>query len=460
VEFRLLGPVEVAHEGRDIDVPIGKQLNLLTLLLLHANQVVSVDRIIDALWGEDPPAKATAGVHTHVSHLRRSLAVAGDIVLTREPGYVLRVLPGQLDVEQFEACFSQGRAAAAAARWEEAREVFTRGLALHRGPALSQCAAEPFALLAARRMEEMGLAMVEARIEADLAVGRHHEVVPELEALTEAHPFRERLAALRMLALYRSGRQAEALRVYQELRKELAAELGIDPSPALRRLETAILRQEDGLELDADSAVGEFGPSLEIVAGGATQQVLPLRGRVTVGKAEGNDLVVTEDPTVSRVHALFERCGAGWVVRDLGSRNGTFLNGRRVAEAQVLRSGDTIRLGHTSLVFQAPDDAAEATQTATSFTPPPVSDEDRSLLAALCRPLLMAHALSGSTDLSMLASELGEDEAAVSSRLATLAATLGVASGHGPRGLDALAAAAVNQGVVTPADAVGRGVSP
>ena len=246
MEFRILGPLEVFDHGRPLEVGVGKQRALLALLLLSSGEVVSTDRLIDVLWEERPPASALNSVHIYVSQLRK---VLGDGRLeTRGHGYLLALEPEQLDLGRFEHLLGEGRALLAGGDPDRAAEALRTGLALWRGPPLSDFASEPFAHGEIARLEELHLAALEERIEADLAVGRDSELVPELEALIREHPLRERLRAQLMLALYRSGRQAEALDAYQQARTMLADELGLDPSRTLQELEGAILRQDAQLD--------------------------------------------------------------------------------------------------------------------------------------------------------------------------------------------------------------------
>jgi DNA-binding SARP family transcriptional activator len=247
VDFRILGPLDVREGEREVPLGRGKQRALLALLLLHRDQVLSTDRIVDELWGERPPPTAAKIVQNHVLQLRRALAdggSAGAALVTRGRGYMLHVEPGKLDLDTFLQLVEAGERALASGEAAEAAETLSEALALWRGPPLADFAYEQFAQTAIGRLEELRLAALERRIEADLALGRHREVVGELKELVSAHPLREGFGAQLMLALYRSGRQAEALEVYRDARRALVEELGIDPSPALQELEQAILRQE------------------------------------------------------------------------------------------------------------------------------------------------------------------------------------------------------------------------
>lgn len=225
-----------------------KQRALLALLLLHPNEVLSVDRLIDGLWGAEPPATAASALRVHVAKLRkivpRSVAVS---LATRSPGYVLEVDRDLVDVHRFERLHSEGNRALAAGEPSRAVESFRAALALWHGPPLAELADAPFAPLVCLRLEESKLGCISGRIECDLELGADAELLPELDSLVAENPLHERFREQLMLALYRSGRQAEALETYREARHLFAAELGLEPAPELRRLERAILRQESTL---------------------------------------------------------------------------------------------------------------------------------------------------------------------------------------------------------------------
>jgi len=242
VEFRILGPLEVVEQGRPLPLGGPRQRALLALLLTRANEVVSADRLIDELWPERPPATAGNALQYHVSQLRKALAPA-EVVLTQEPGYLVRVGRDELDLSRFERLVAESEGASP----ERAASLLHQALALWRGAALGDLADEPFAQPEIQRLEELRLGALERRIEADLVLGRHGDVVAELEGLTRRHPLRERLRAQLMRALYGSGRQAEALEVYRETRSLLVDELGIEPSAALQELEQAVLRHDPSL---------------------------------------------------------------------------------------------------------------------------------------------------------------------------------------------------------------------
>jgi DNA-binding SARP family transcriptional activator len=264
MEFRILGPLEVWDERGEVSLAGPKPRALLALLLLHPNEVVPADRLIDELWGEDSPERAAAALRVNVSRLRKSLAQ--DVLTTRSPGYVIRVGPDELDLHRFERLVEEGRSLLARGLAADASERLRDALSLWRGPALADFAYENFARTAIARLEEIRLAAVELRIDADLALGRHDELVGELEALVAEHPLRERLRTCLMTALYRSGRQAEALDAYQAARRALVGELGIEPSPALQELERAILRQDPSLDVEAPARLREVAERSILVA--------------------------------------------------------------------------------------------------------------------------------------------------------------------------------------------------
>ena len=247
LEVRLLGPIEAERDGALVSLGGQKPRTLLAVLALEPGRVVSVDRLVEALWPGDPPETAAHAVQVYVSQLRKAL---GPVITTRAPGYELEVEPERVDVHRFTRLAQEGRAALMGEDAIAAEGALRDALALWRGPALADFLYEPFAQTEIARLEELRTAALEERIAADLALGRHAELVSELEALVQAQPLRERPRAQLMLALYRSGRQADALAAYRAARETLVEELGIDPGPELRELEAAILRQDDSLLLE------------------------------------------------------------------------------------------------------------------------------------------------------------------------------------------------------------------
>ncbi len=265
MEYRLLGKLEVLRNGEEIDVGTFRQRSLLAYLLINANRIVSTDQIIDSLWGDDSGPDRLNALWVYISGLRSLLEPSrekrseGTILLTRSPGYLLQVEPGAIDVVRFERLVAEGRALidtdpAAASL------VLTEALALWRGHALEEFAYEAFATAEIARLEELRFEAVEHRIDADLRRGMSVELLSELESLVHQHPLRERVAGLSMLALYRSGRQAEALRSYQRLKSALGEELGIEPSDEIRKLEGRIAAGDPALQPKARLAESVFGP--------------------------------------------------------------------------------------------------------------------------------------------------------------------------------------------------------
>jgi DNA-binding SARP family transcriptional activator len=244
IEFRILGPLEVADGDATVALGGVRQRTLLAILVLNANAVVSADRLIDELWGERSPQSGRSALQVRVSQLRKALGHGGAQLLTRTPGYVLELDRDQLDLQHFERLVREAAASEPPAAAEKLREA----LALWRGPPLADLAYEPFAQAAIGRLDELRLGAIEKRIDADLALGRRGELVVELEELVAEHPLREHLRAQLMLALYRCGRQADALEIYRRTREGLSAELGLEPGRELKELESAILNQDPSLE--------------------------------------------------------------------------------------------------------------------------------------------------------------------------------------------------------------------
>jgi DNA-binding SARP family transcriptional activator len=250
-DFRILGPLEVSDETGPLLLGGQKQRAVLALLLLEPGRVVSTDRLIDALWGDQPPRTATTSLQNFVSQLRKTLGP--EVLETKPPGYRVRVRPSELDLDRFRVLLESARGSEPAERAEKLRHA----LALWRGPALADFAFEAFAQPHIAHLEELRLATLEERVEAELATGAHADLIGELEVLVEEYPVRERLRGQYMLALYRSGRQAEALQTYQEGRRLLVEQLGIDPSRELQQLHGAILRQDTGLQAPQAPSISE-----------------------------------------------------------------------------------------------------------------------------------------------------------------------------------------------------------
>jgi DNA-binding SARP family transcriptional activator len=247
LEFRILGPLEVVGERGPIRLAGSRQRATLAILLLHANRVVSVDRIVEDLYADAAPVTALKQVQRQISELRKALGSPSTIE-TRSPGYVIHLSRGQLDLSMFERLAAEGADAFSAGDPHRAADLLRQALELWRGDPLADLRYESFAQASIERLQEIRLAALEQRIDADLALGRHAELVAELEELVQEHAVRERLHGQLMLSLYRSGRQAEALAAYRDARTELMDGFGIEPSPALKELERQMLAQDPRLE--------------------------------------------------------------------------------------------------------------------------------------------------------------------------------------------------------------------
>jgi DNA-binding SARP family transcriptional activator/tetratricopeptide (TPR) repeat protein len=306
MDFHILGPIEAIEGDRHLALRGAKQRALLGMLLLHAGEVVSNDRLIEELWPGERRQEALKALQVAVSRLRKTLepdrraGVDSRLILTRPPGYELRADPTRVDAKRFEALLDEGRQALAAGDARSARATLDEALSLWRGAPLADLAYESFCQAEVARLEEMRMAAVEERIATDLALGRDIELVAELRALVREEPLRERLRGQLMLALYRSGRQAEALDAYVNARGTLVEELGIEPSRDLRQLHQAILEQDPGLELAATSQpaietpgsvfVGREAELAELVTGlddvfGGRGHLFLLPGEPGIGKS-------------------------------------------------------------------------------------------------------------------------------------------------------------------------------
>ncbi len=327
IRVRLLGPVDVAVDEDVVSVPGRLARTLLAALAVRAGQVVPTDVLIEAMWGDAPPRTAAHALQVHASALRRILP-DGVAIAGRPGGYVLQLGRAQLDTDEFEALSGRGRAELGSGRIDAARELLRAALARWRGPVFADVPWERFADGDAQRWEELRHTAREDLVDAELAAGRHHEVVAELEALVDEQPYRERRWGQLMIALYRSGRQAEALQRYREVRTLLAEALGVDPSPPLRRLERQILDQDGALSAPGsdDQPVTRFarGP-----AGRLAYQVLgsgPVN-LVFIPGFGGNVEIRWEQPNLARLYrrlarstrlVLLDKRGTGLSDRDSG----------------------------------------------------------------------------------------------------------------------------------------------
>jgi DNA-binding SARP family transcriptional activator len=369
MEFVVLGPLEVRVEGNTVALGGAKQRALLAVLLLHAGEVVSAERLVDELWGEEPPPSAAHTVQVFVSRLRKAFAEAGaerQPLETRAPGYALRFEAGELDLHRFEALVRRGREELEAGDARAAAGAFREALALWRGPPLADFAYERFAQTAIARLEELRLAAVTERIKADLALGRHQELVGEIEELVAGHPLHERFYGQLMLALYRCGRQADALEVYQQARRTLVEELGIDPSPTLHNLERRILVHDPDLDL-APPAAAPAQPVREppersilvVPWHGAALEPLARLGQLLAASQSPHELLVFRlvppgDPAdVSRASSELLDLRGALMADGIEARAAAFSSGRPGEDALRLAADEKVDL----LLAALPDGA-------------------------------------------------------------------------------------------------------
>ncbi|MBA3268082.1 MAG: DUF2791 family P-loop domain-containing protein [Acidimicrobiia bacterium] len=337
MKIKVLGPLEVlSDDGAPVDLGRRKQRALLAMLVVEANQVVPLDRLVDLLWAEEPPARAMSSIQTYVSNLRRLLEprrlprMAAEVIVSQSPGYVLRIETADLDASSFRSLADRGGRLLSEGDPVRAREALVEALGLWRGPAFADFAGESFAVAEAGRLDELRLAATENRLEADLALGNHTAAAAELEALVADHPLRERLCGLFMVALYRSGRQVEALRAFQDVREGLA-DLGLEPGPALRSIEADVL---------------DHAPSL---APAASPAASPARGpdRTSSGRSGQASLVGREPELAALARALdAARAGQATVVLMSGEPG---IGKTRLAEELAQRaedSGFAVAWGH------------------------------------------------------------------------------------------------------------------
>jgi DNA-binding SARP family transcriptional activator len=296
LEFRILGPLEVLSDNRRVELGGAKQRALLALLLFEGGRVVSVDRLLDALWAGQPPSTGHASLQNFVSQLRKQLGA--DAIETRTPGYRVRLESAALDLARVRRLVDEARAADLPRRARLLKEA----LAEWRGESLAELSFEPFAREEIARLNELRLTLVEEHAEAELALGRHAELVEELQATVAVNPLRERVRGQLMIALYRSGRQADALDVYREGRETLVAELGIEPSPLLQRLQTSILRQEQPPKLTGTIPEREhFDEVADLVRSGRATFVLSSDAQPLASELARQFGLDGESPELARV---------------------------------------------------------------------------------------------------------------------------------------------------------------
>ena len=300
VDYRILGSLEARDGGDALPLGSAQERSLLALLLLNANELVPTDRLVDELWGDRPPKTAVKTVQVYVSRLRKVLGA--ETIVTSAPGYLLRVDPESIDLHRFERLTGEGRQALAAGDAAGASRLLREALSLWRGAPLADFAYEPFAQTEVARLEELRVAALEDRIEADLRCGRAAELIGELQALAARHPLRERPRAQLMLALYRSARQAEALDVFRDTRTTLVEELGIEPSQELQKLERAVLNQDPSLEPAARPPSRAAG----IFVGRDAELAALVRSLESAEATQGSVCLVSGEPGIGKSRLVDE----------------------------------------------------------------------------------------------------------------------------------------------------------
>jgi SARP family transcriptional regulator, regulator of embCAB operon len=363
LRFGMLGPLHASANGADLPLGAAKQRAVLAVLLINRNRIVPIDSLIDAVWQDQPPPEARGSLHAHISRLRRLVGGAGvdpaAVVVSARPGYRLNVPDEACDLGRFAIEQKAGIGAAAGGRFEEASAHLSAALSEWRGPVLEDLRDFPFVDAFAAALTEDKLVALTARAEAEIACGRTHSIISELEALVAEHPYREPLWAQLITAYYLAERQYDALDAYGRLKTMLAEDLGIDPGPTLRGLHQRILRQEPlDIKQAARATAKRAAATLQRRPEGAHESAVaqlrdaagrryPLRGAATrIGRLSDND-VVLDDETVSRHHAVIVDTGNSFVITDLQSANGVDVADQRVRTSAMLADGDRIRIcGH------------------------------------------------------------------------------------------------------------------
>ena len=363
LRFGVLGPLQMSANGTDLPLGASKQRAVLAMLLINRNRIVPADTLIDAVWQQRPPPEARGSLHAHISRLRRLVSEAGldpaAVVVGIQPGYRLNVPDEACDLGRFAIEQKAGIQAAAAGRFEEASRHLSAALAEWRGPVLEDLRDFQFIDAFAAALAEDKLVALTVRAETEIACGRTHSIISELEALVVLHPYREPLWAQLITAYYLAERQYDALDAYGRLKTALADDLGIDPGPTLRGLHRRILRQEpldikDAARATAKHVVATLQRRPKAAQESAVAQLrdaagrrYPLRGAATrIGRLADNDIVLDDD-SVSRHHAVIVDTGNSFVITDLQSANGVDVADRRIRTSETLADGDRIRIcGH------------------------------------------------------------------------------------------------------------------
>jgi SARP family transcriptional regulator, regulator of embCAB operon len=368
LQFAVLGPLQLRAGGALVPLGAPKQRAVLGMLVMNRNRAVSVDALIDAVWGESPVPAARTSIHSYVSNLRRLLGSGtrdpNRVLASVAPGYQLNVADADCDLGRFVAEKNAGVHAAAAGRFEDASSCLATALAEWRGPFLDDLREFAFVDMFATALAEVRVAVQTAHAEAEIACGRADTMIPRLEVLSAEHPFRERLWAQLITAYYMAERQSDALDAYRRLKTNLAENLGIDPGPTVRTLHERILRQEalnarDTGQTTATHSVVEPGLNTGTLAGPSAiaelraddGQRYRLESSNRIGRRADNDIVLDDDD-VSRYHAVVIDTGGEFVISDLRSTNGVQVGGRRIRGSATLADGDRIRIGSYEFTFQ------------------------------------------------------------------------------------------------------------
>ncbi|GAB2647869.1 BTAD domain-containing putative transcriptional regulator [Nocardia goodfellowii] len=368
VDVRVLGPVRLFVGGEPVAVGGPKPRALLAALTVNRRRAVSSAVLADMVWNEDPPDSYAASLQVFVSNIRKALRNSGvdpaQVLRTESSGYRLEISEAACDIGRFEAAREAAAKAAGVGDNESAARLYATALREWTGRALADLAGLGFADGFATAMDEERLVAASARIDAEIACGRHSSVIGELRSMTAEHPLREPLWGQLITALYLSGRQADALAAARTVKEVLAEELGIDPGPALVELEQRVLRQEplhttefrraEDLHKYMTETVTETPRTVrngQLRLSDGRAQVIPPAG-LRIGRMTDNDLIL-DDPKASRYHAHIMPSRAGLLIKDLGSANGVYVNEEAIDNGALLADGDVIRIGATVLVFQA-----------------------------------------------------------------------------------------------------------
>jgi DNA-binding SARP family transcriptional activator len=368
LKFGVLGPLQMIADGGQVPLGAPKQRAVLAMLVLNRNRPVSVDLLIDAVWGQLPVPAARTSIHSYVSRLRGLIGAAGldanEVLASAPPGYQLSVADADCDLGRFITEKTLGVHAAAAGRFEHASSHLSAALAEWRGPVLDDLRDFAFVDAFATALSEDKVVAHVALAAAEIACGRAYAVIGDLEVLTAEHPFRERLWAQLMTAYYVVERQSDALDVYRRLKANLAENLGIDPGRTVSELHERILRQEPldakkTAQTTAKHSVVDLGPDTGTMPGqsavaelrGEDGQRYRLQASTRIGRRPDNDIVLDDDD-VSRYHAVIIDTGGSFVISDLRSTNGILVHGRRIRTSATLTDGDHLRIGGHEFTFE------------------------------------------------------------------------------------------------------------